>query len=461
MMKWRKRAAAAALVGLALVSAACGGGGTGSGAGTAGAGQDKAAPGSEPNRDKVVHLNFWGAIPPETGPQELVDAWNKANPNIQVTYTRFVNDDSGNTKLETALIAGNVDVFINYSWEIMQKRINNKLLEPIDPFLEQDKLNLEEEFGPHPYVINGKKYFIPTLGGSNSFIMYNKDMVEQAGVKIPDAWTWDDYMDIAKRLTKGGGNDKVFGSIAFTSGEHWSGPARSLLNGDYTYKEGKPESNFDHPAFAKSLQVRYQMENVDQSQVPLIEMKASKMDMTAEFTKGRAAMINSANHLLRDIRNTEKYPHTFITAFAPIPVLDASQKEVWSGGLREWISISPQAANKEAAWKFLKYYATEGYYPMIKSIRIPAWKKANSEDVAKLFLGDDRDKLFDVDSFTRHVLNNPMHRNLERNRTEAAAKILQIMTEESEKALLKEQSVDEAIQRMKTKADEAIKSETK
>src|SRR5262245_31387243 len=96
---------------------------------------------SKSKEEKVVHLNFWGAIPPETGPQELVDNWNKANPNIQVTYTRFVNDDSGNTKLETALVAGTVDVFINYSWQIMQKRIDNKLLEPLDPFLDKDKFN--------------------------------------------------------------------------------------------------------------------------------------------------------------------------------------------------------------------------------------------------------------------------------------------------------------------------------
>ena len=448
--KWYQKTAAL-LISLAMVLSACGSGADQS------SGNNK---GADQNAEKVVHLNFWGAIPPETGPQELVDAWNKANPNIQVTYTRFVNDDSGNTKLETALIAGNVDVFINYSWQVMQKRIANKLLEPLDPFIEKDKLNLEEEFGKHPYVINGKRYFIPTLGGSNAFIMYNKNMVEAAGVKIPDHWTWDDYIKIAKQLTKGEGNNKVYGSIMHTAGDSWAAPAMTLLNGDYTYKEGKQESNFDHPAFLKSLQIRYQMENIDKSQVPLIEMKASKMDPAAEYTKGKVAMINNMNFLLRDIRNTEKYPHDFITAFAPMPVLDNNQKEVWSGGLREWIAISPQSANKEAAWKFLKYYAMEGYYPMIKSIRIPAWKKANPENIVKMFLGEDRDKLFDVDSFTKYVLNNPMHRNLERNRTEAAAKILQIMTEESEKALLNEQSVEDAIKNMKKRADEAIKAET-
>lgn len=64
--------------------------------------------------EEPVVLQFWGAIPPENGPQELVDNWNAAHPDIRVEYTRFVNDDGGNTKLETALLAGEVDVFITY-----------------------------------------------------------------------------------------------------------------------------------------------------------------------------------------------------------------------------------------------------------------------------------------------------------------------------------------------------------
>lgn len=33
--------------------------------------------------------------PLESGPQEAVDAWNKANPNIKLEYVRYVNDDVG------------------------------------------------------------------------------------------------------------------------------------------------------------------------------------------------------------------------------------------------------------------------------------------------------------------------------------------------------------------------------
>src|SRR5690554_5724460 len=55
-------------------------------------------------KKEVVTLTFWGGAPPDQGPAEVVENWNKANPDIQVEYERFVNDDAGNKTLETALL---------------------------------------------------------------------------------------------------------------------------------------------------------------------------------------------------------------------------------------------------------------------------------------------------------------------------------------------------------------------
>ncbi len=423
------------------------------------ASQSKGTASSQPTVDpkKVVKLNFWGAIPPETGPQELVDNWNKAFPEIQVTYTRFVNNDSGNTQLEAALMAGNVDVFINYSWAALQKRIEGKLLEPIDPYLQRDKLDLTKEFGEHPYTVGGKHYFIPTLGGPGTFTMYNKDMTDAAGIVIPEKWTYDEFMEIAKKLTKGEGANKVWGSINNNLvGNNWSNPVLMYLNGDYLFKPGKNETNFDHPAFLKALKIKHQMENVDKTQIPLIEMNSKKIDIAAEFTKGRVAIINNAAYTLRDIKNLEKYPHTFKTAFTSTPMLYPDQNFLYSGGLREWISISPKTPYKDEAWLFLKYYATKGYGPMALSARIvPAWKPG--QDLSKNLvnaLGPDYAKIFDTNSFVKRFKDSSLHRDLVTNRIEtSASKIIEMMEIEAQKALLDQQSLEDAIKNMKSKGD--------
>ena len=61
----------------------------------------------------VVTIRMWGGVPAESGPQAACDAFNEAykDKGIQVEYERFVNDDTGNVKLETNLLGGNeIDV---------------------------------------------------------------------------------------------------------------------------------------------------------------------------------------------------------------------------------------------------------------------------------------------------------------------------------------------------------------
>jgi len=406
---------------------------------------------------KPVVLQFWGAIPPESGPQELVDSWNKANPNITVQYTRFVNDDAGNTKLETALVAGQVDVFVNYLPPSLEKRIDAGLLAPIDDYLKKDGLDLQKEFGDFNYDRKGVKYFIPTYGGSSSYIMYNKNMFDAAGITIPENWTWDDFAAIAKKLTKGEGTNKIFGaSMGSTlANDDWAFPAHYAYGGDYYYKPNSDkESNFDDPLFLKGLQLRYQMEAVDKTMINRMSIKTTKMDVSAEYTKGKVGMV-LANYALRDIKDLQKYPHDFVTSFAPAPTMPG-QKTISSGGLREWISISTKSQHKDQAWQFLKYYAMEGYYPMCRSNRFPAWKKAEPTKVADLILGPDKNKIFDVPAFEKYVVSDPRHKDDIAYKTAAKSQINQLMGEQFEKVLLGESTPEKALADLKKSADQAI-----
>lgn len=57
-------------------------------------------------------LQVWGGVPPENGPQAVVDHFMEEHPDRNVTYTRFVNDDRGNLKVNTALQGGvDIDVY--------------------------------------------------------------------------------------------------------------------------------------------------------------------------------------------------------------------------------------------------------------------------------------------------------------------------------------------------------------
>ncbi len=82
---------------------------------------------------------------------------------------------------------------------------------------------------------NGKLYAAPFYGES-SFVMYRKDLMEKAGLKMPDAPTWDFIIDAAKKMTDrangvngiclrgkaGWGENMAFiGSMANSFGARW------------------------------------------------------------------------------------------------------------------------------------------------------------------------------------------------------------------------------------------------
>lgn len=58
---------------------------------------------AESSTEPVV-LHWWGSFAENMGPEQVCEAFNKIDPNLQVEYTRYVNDDAGNTKLDMTLM---------------------------------------------------------------------------------------------------------------------------------------------------------------------------------------------------------------------------------------------------------------------------------------------------------------------------------------------------------------------
>jgi multiple sugar transport system substrate-binding protein len=145
-----------------------------------------------------------------------------------------------------------------------------------------------------------------------------------------------------------------------------------------------------------------------------------------------------------------------VTAFAPVPKLHNDNQYITAGtGYLDYMSINSQSKQKEAAWKFLNWYVTEGNEPMIAGGRVPAWKKADPEKVVKMILGDHPEKLFDVESF-KHVLffNEEF---IVDTKFDKMPEIQKIVEEESERAFIGEQSTEQAVANMKKRSDEVLK----
>lgn len=369
-------------------------------AGGALAGCAKKDEGSAAGSDKknVVHLKFWGGVPVEAGPQEVVDQWNKENPDIQVEYVRFVNDDVGNVKLDTALMTGqDVDLYATYNFARFQGRAKSGLALDLGQFKDY---NIDEMMGPNAadWKVDGKYFAMPTKRDLH-FVWLNKEALDKAGLPVPYNWTWSDMRKYAKTLA----GVKPWGLV------------EDMVTWDFVLDspivtEGfvKPDgtSNLDNPYTRKILETMHGMMYEDKS-IPMYgEQLANKMRVEDEFLKGNAGMFYAGEWIFRFANNLKDYPRNFKIAIAPIPKVTEDQKNhrVF-GGLGDAIAINPKSKNIEAAWKFMKWYADGGMLPLTKGGRIPS-SKAVSTDKSMQILLDGVDKLYDVDSVKKVLFSN-------------------------------------------------------
>ncbi|MCR2803878.1 extracellular solute-binding protein [Paenibacillus sp. SCIV0701] len=429
------------------VLAGCSGGGNNGSNGDGSNAGSEASPsaGAPAASGDPVKLTMWGGVPPEAGPQAVVDAWNKEHPDIQVEYVRYVNDDEGNLKLDTAMMTGqDVDLFVNYTSSQATKRVEAGLALDLGTF---GDYNIDEKMGPDAkgWQINGKYYGLPTTK-SAYFVALNKDALDAAGLPVPKDWTWDELREYAKQLKAGGGYGFIQNLEPFVD------PIDSVLTKDgYTKADGT--SNLDHPLVKKWLETLNAMMEEDKSTPPLGEQLTSKMPVEQEFLSGKVPMLNIGAWLLRSSNNFTDFPRDFKIAFAPVPRLtDNADEYVARGGIGDYISINAKSKNQAAAWEFLKWYADGGMAPMAAGGRLPASKDADQDAALNSLLGDKADT-YDKESMMYVLFDNrtpTFVRSLDQE-------VVDLRSQEYEKYFLGAQSVDETLAAMVARHNEYLK----
>ncbi len=152
--------------------------------------------GSDGGKVTITYSNFISNGGNEKNLTTIVDAFEKANPNITVKVT---TSDYANyfTKLQTDLAAGTqADVFDVDSGSYAGFQADG-VLAPLSG-IDSSKYRTSVL---DTYKTDGKQYGLPT-SFSNVVLFYNKALFDKAGVKYPtDSWTWADEQAAAKKLT--------------------------------------------------------------------------------------------------------------------------------------------------------------------------------------------------------------------------------------------------------------------
>ncbi|WP_241674847.1 ABC transporter substrate-binding protein [Paenibacillus luteus] len=157
-----------------------------------------------PKETVKLKFMYWGSTDEKKAMEQMIKSFNESHPHIQVTGEHVPGDY--NTKMNT-LMAANELPDVAYLGDGLTNKWGSegKLLDfsqYYDKYPElQNKLKASYLFTePGKAVANFTALEIMVL-------YYNKDIFAEAGVSLPpsdptQAWTWDEFVSVAKKLTK-------------------------------------------------------------------------------------------------------------------------------------------------------------------------------------------------------------------------------------------------------------------
>jgi multiple sugar transport system substrate-binding protein len=321
----------------------------------------------------------------------------------------------------------------------------------LEPFFEKEGVKLMDIYYIDPTVEDGHMYGIP--GDVKWWITWlNKDDLDKAGLPVPPMdWTWDDYKEYAKKLTWGEGVNKHYGSVMVAS---WMHPnmliaVNEIADNPLITKDGK--NNMDHPAIRDSIQLRYDMEQVEKTQLPLSEMVAMQLDYRSVFLSGRASMLTMATNVAPQIGQTNQFPHDFVTTFATLPIPKGGNKG-WTYADNRFYSIGKTSAHPDEAYEYIRWFTTEGL-PM-KNVAFTAERNysISIDDMIKGMTAE-APHLFDIEQLTRVIKYPDLFQNYWYNCPAYVGELVNIFIADTDKAVMGEQSIDQALRSIATQAD--------
>ncbi len=409
-----------------------------------------------PQAAQPFTLYWWGGVPQDKGPDQVIAAYKKIKPEITIEYTKLGWDDASNVKLDTALMSGvGIDVYMP-TRGYLEKAEKGLALE-LTPFLTKDGIDLTKDIGADiaDYMYQNKYYNIPT---SRSLViwMFNMDKLKDAGLSLPDdKWTTKDMQAYAKALTKGDGANKVFGAF-FTCNwaNMWLQPSSGFLQGVDLYNKEFTAPVFTDPRVTFSANLFQQMQDTDKSIPSYAECAAEKYLPSQMLMTEKAAMVYSGSYVLRDIKDRATYPHTFKTGFALPPLAaEFADKAYRVADLEDPIMISPKTTHQEECWAFLKWFYREGFASFVEGGRIPSYTGFTAAQVGQ-YLTAGYEDLIDMDSFAKVYAST---RTLAaRTQKVEVSQANTRLAQQMELAMLGQQSVEQALTKAAAEAAQAL-----
>jgi sorbitol/mannitol transport system substrate-binding protein len=295
-----------------------------------------------------------------TDARKLSSKFEAANPDIQLKFiTLSENQARAKITASTAMGGGEFDVVMISNYETPQWAQNGWLVNLSD-YIKKTPGYDENDFIPslrESLSYKGDMYSVPFYGES-SFLMYRKDLLEQAGITMPRDPTWQEVADAAAKL-----DSPDMAGICLRGKPGWGevlAPLDTVINtfGGRWFDMGW-NAQLTSPEVEKA--VDFYVNLVRQHGEPGAATSGFG-ECATQFSQGRAAMWYDATSAVNTVESRDSSNVVGKVGYAMAPKVVKDNP----GWLYTWSLGIPKSSKKpDAAWKFISWMTSKDYIKLV------------------------------------------------------------------------------------------------
>lgn len=341
-------------------------------------------------KTKLKVMSWWNFM--DSKPlQELKSEFEKENSEYELEFEQIAKGYAD--KLLVVLSGGGdqlPDVAM-LAMDVVPRYAQSGAILPLEEYMTED---YKESLYPvvlDALTYDGKVYAAPR--DITSFVMFcNNAMFKEAGVEIPDEdWTWEDFLEIAKKLTKAENEEDTQWGYYFPKHNDTVFTWLIQNDGDYLNPE-RNESIISSPESQEAIQFLHDL--IYEYKVAPSETEAKQFgdDAFAPLLAGKVGMMIGGLSASVSLEKAD-FDYTMV----PLP---QNKKQATTAFVNSWV-IPKGVKDPEASWKVLEFFASEKGQEIVLSTKmgLPASKNVSVEE----FLSEREDNKCLIDSLSYAV----------------------------------------------------------
>ena len=154
---------------------------------------------------KQVSFMYFGTIMEKKSVEEMIENFENKFPNIKVKPL-YVTNSSYDAKMSTLIVSGNTPDIAYFNEQSTFEMAQAGKIYDLDTLSKDDPNYKSSDILDQCKYYLGDKFIASSTAGETIQLFYNKKLFDKAGIEYPPAeadkaWTWDKFLEVAKKLT--------------------------------------------------------------------------------------------------------------------------------------------------------------------------------------------------------------------------------------------------------------------